>query len=516
MFGWPTWMAAQPKPAYHPANQLPPAALQADLDLFQRILYRHHPGIFRYQTQDSLDRRFTQAKAQLNRPHTDREYRVLINKLVDGIGCGHTEIVAPEALQKYRRKHRPSLIPIAVAFLNNKLWLTANGSSDTTLILGSEILAVDSLPVYKIVTDIYRINTSDGYNRSHKRVAVGRYFAHDYAYLYGERKTNTIVVRDSTGKVTQHLLRPRLPKPAAKKTKAGSQPPRQLASQNSPKFVLQQPTRRLQLRDSGVAVLDIDAFTGKGYKKFYRRVFRTLAEKKVQHLVIDLRNNGGGKIPQTNFLLQHLLDTEFAHSYRKVRHAPDYLKYTDGAFAIRLGLASFENMPTRRPRKGLFGKTKHQKLLTDSGRVYKFFYQPQKRHHFNGQVLVLTNGGTFSAASQAAAYLRHLRLQVRVIGEETGGGEMGCNANMLPWITLPETKIRFRLPLYRVQHELPLADRGRGVMPDVPVLPSVADILKQRDAALEKALELMGRGQSVGLRLPSAHSGFYWGGDFPE
>ncbi len=475
---------------YHPDQKLSVAAMQSDLDFMREQLYAFHPGAFKYTSRDSLDYLFAKTRLDLGQPLTDREFRVKLLQWIDHIGCGHTELIGPKALYRYRAKHRTNFLPLGAFYLDGKLWLASHGSADSTLKIGQEIVMVDGIPASEIVRGIYSINTSDGYNTSNKRVAVGRYFALDFSYLYGERKRGKIWVKDSTGRVTCHQVVPKRPSPPIKKVNLANSP--QVAkSAKTPKYLINQATRRLAIsdQDSSVAILDIDAFVGKGYERFYRKVFQTLATKKIKHLIIDLRYNGGGKIQQNNFLLTYLLANDFRFSYSKVKQKPTYRRHIQEAMLDRIGNQFFELFPHKNERWS--GGVGLQKTTENGQTYYRFHYRPAKNDRFTGQVYVLINGGTFSAASQTAAYLKHLRPNTTLVGEETGGGEVSCNANMLPWLVFPQTKNRLRLPLYSVNHELGIPDRGHGVWPTIELLPSVNDVLKQRDVALEKVYLLI-------------------------
>ncbi|MGE5521836.1 MAG: peptidase S41, partial [Candidatus Dadabacteria bacterium] len=98
-------------------------------------------------------------------------------------------------------------------------------------------------------------------------------------------------------------------------------------------------------------------------------------------------------------------------------------------------------------------------------------------------------GNTFSAAT---LFTKALIKQdnVTVVGEETGGGAYGNTAWLIPDITLPNSKVIFRLPLFRLVIDT-TAVKGRGVMPEVPVLPTVNDIKRNSDFKMEKAKELI-------------------------
>jgi C-terminal processing protease CtpA/Prc len=119
----------------------------------------------------------------------------------------------------------------------------------------------------------------------------------------------------------------------------------------------------------------------------------------------------------------------------------------------------------------------------------KKHFRPKRRYHYDGHVYVLTGGNTFSAST---LFLQAVRGQdnVTVVGEETGGGAYGNNAWLIPDVTLPNTGVRFRLPLFRLVIDR-TAVKGQGVLPDVPALPTVNAIRRNADFKTEKVLELI-------------------------
>jgi C-terminal processing protease CtpA/Prc len=84
---------------------------------------------------------------------------------------------------------------------------------------------------------------------------------------------------------------------------------------------------------------------------------------------------------------------------------------------------------------------------------------------------------------------------VVLIGEETGGGAYGNNGLMIPHITLPNTAMRVRMPLFRIVQYNHGAKDGRGVTPDIEVPPSVKALLAGEDAKMEKVLSLINKGK---------------------
>jgi len=72
---------------------------------------------------------------------------------------------------------------------------------------------------------------------------------------------------------------------------------------------------------------------------------------------------------------------------------------------------------------------------------------------------------------------------VRVVGEESGGGYYGNSAVHIPTIVLPHTGLQISLPMYRVVL-VGNRPKGGGVIPDIVVGPSSAAIRKGQDVKL--------------------------------
>jgi hypothetical protein len=80
---------------------------------------------------------------------------------------------------------------------------------------------------------------------------------------------------------------------------------------------------------------------------------------------------------------------------------------------------------------------------------------------------------------------------VIVVGEETGGGAYGNTAWLIPDVTLPETGVRFRLPLFRLVINKDIPKNGLGVQPEVESKPNIQAIKLGADYKLDKVLELI-------------------------
>ncbi|HVG14493.1 MAG TPA: S41 family peptidase, partial [Chitinophagaceae bacterium] len=246
--------------------------------------------------------------------------------------------------------------------------------------------------------------------------------------------------------------------------------------------------RRLNLQNNrllrfdtslNLAVMDLNTFAN-GYRlrRFFHSSFKQLKENKTEHLVIDLRANGGGSVTNSNLLTKYISNKRFkiADSLYAIRRSSKFGKYQEDRFANWL----FLQFMTHRQKDGHY----------HFGLFEKKYFKPRRKNHFDKQVYILTGGNTFSASTLFAVSVYN-QDNVTVVGEETGGGAYGNNAWLIPEVTLPLTRLRFRLPLFRLVINKDLPKTGYGIYPEVPALPTVHDIRQNRDFKMEKVRALI-------------------------
>jgi hypothetical protein len=451
--------------------------LRSDFLFMRHALEEGHPALYRYQTKDSANRAFDAIEQQLNRPMTESEFRRVIHPAITRIGCGHTSLEYSKPFAKWRKKHLTKPLPITTFLTaDDRLFITANNSTSTIAAPGSEILQLNGQPIRVIQGEIYRHVSSDGYNETFKRLVTNLRFDRYFRYVTGyEGDSLAVTLRDSLGNTRDALLRLKPVKKLKKDTTSTPKPGEKLTKQQKPR----KRTLTLPERDSTVAVLTLNTFSGGGQNRFFRRSFRDLAQKpRVKTLVLDLRTNGGGSSDACIRLLRYLIAHPFqpySEGDAPVRNV-SFNKHLNERFDRFIGRL-VANVKTRQGtyrRRGV-------------GKVY----QPMAGTGFRGKISVLTSGNTFSAAAIVSSLLQlNERERTTFIGRETGGGRYGCSAFVTPLLRLPETGVRLRFPLYKISLPVPGTDNGRGVIPDFPVQYTIQQVLAGKDLDIEKALEL--------------------------
>lgn len=464
-------------------KKYPVEVLRRDFTFMRRALEEAHPSLYRYVSRDSLNRWFTQTEQQLDHPMTELEFRRSILPVLSRIGCGHTSLAASKGYEKYVKKHRQANFPLEVVIYQDRLYVTANHSTDTSVHRGLEIKAIDRKPATAVLQRLTRLITSDGYNQTFQKWVISNAFPSYYRLGYGSKPTYAITLSDSSG----HTRVLKLHVPKADSVASRTKPMRADTSQRR-KVVAERkrPNRlgngRVSLRfggpDSAVAVLNVTTFSGIGFRRQYRKLFGKIREKHTRQLILDLRGNTGGSSMNSLKLVSYFANAPFK-GYSQI----DAL-VRQVSFNKQLGYKFWR-----------FWMRNVSSYKTDLGtyrrRSADWVWKPARKNHFADDVYILTNGATFSAASICASLVKKFRPATTVIGRETGGGRNGCSAYTTPYLTLPETELRLRFPLYKIVLPLSQPDEGHGVIPDVPVVYTVHDGLAGKDLDLAKAYELI-------------------------
>ncbi len=224
---------------------------------------------------------------------------------------------------------------------------------------------------------------------------------------------------------------------------------------------------------SNTIYLRIKSMDYNNYKKINKEIFQKTISNGVKNLVIDLRDNGGGTPKSSfDFLSYILFDTLSQTDYKPKGGVSHYLS----SKLKLLGVWFWAQI------------TPHHK--TELGTKYITNVTYPKNKQYKGNIYILINGYTASSACTLAAYLKH-RADAICIGQETAGGETGCNANSFQTLTLPNSKIEISFPLFRFNNDISIPDNHHGIRPKYKIKYSPKLYLLNKDLEMEKVFELI-------------------------
>ncbi len=445
--------------------KISPDKLKVDFSILVSSLKENHPSLYSFISEVQFDALVNQSLVSLTDSLTESEFHVLVRMFTRVIGCGHTS--ARPSQDWYKAvSAKESLIPIHVLLKGDKLYVQNVFNNGDESLIGSRVISIDGILVDEILVEMKSIIERDGVGTTMENRNIERLFQTLYTFLYGTNPVYVVEVEFLSGEVLRSFLHGGI----AKKY------PIQKTIELTDVIEIQGAKFGMFSESKKNAVLDLNSFPSKGYKKFYRKVFKHLSELDSIDLILDLRGNSGGYFPNGTQLLRYLMDENFTMDFSKPQNHTKNSKYLKLNFLSQVTRFMFSTTPDRNK--------------DDSARNYQIRYKPIRKNHFDGKIYVITDGLTFSAGSFVASKLKNGRDAI-VVGEETGGGEVGFNA-VLNWkLSLPNSGVIVTIPIYHVNQQRKMDDIGRGVMPNIPIHYDLEERKDQLDLEIEQILELL-------------------------
>lgn len=479
----PTLAATEPpspgRQAYVPVT-LDAAKARADVALMRRALETIHPGLHRYRSRADLQAAFARLEAVASRPTTDLALWRAIALMLAEIHCDHTKPEPSVALEDHRRTH-PTHLPLRFKIIEGRMIVVSNDGQPGAPPPGAELVGINGMPVPRVLAGLGRAVAYDG--STDPAIAaklgsdsdlMGDDFNEYWPAFHGfPTKWSLDWKRSGELRLSHSALEPISFKTWTALTWPGS-PYRD-------EFY-----KAIHWRIDGKrALLRIDTFVN--YRNpvdataFLGGFFKTLKAQGVEHLILDLRESGGGSEDVSVALGRYLLKEPFLWS------KPSLLK------AIRYG-----DLPTHieswGDRKAVFEPDEKGFRRTSDGWWERLprpddeglRMQDVSPERFTGKVTVLSGPMNGSGTTRTLAQLKE-KLGARLVGEESAGSAEGPTAGRIFLLTLPHSGLRVRIPnawnRTNIDHFVP----GRGVAVDETVMPTVADFEAGRDRAVEVA-----------------------------
>lgn len=435
----------------------------------RHALEEAHGGIYRYTTKAEMDRTFDRTYRKIDHPMTDLEFWRLVAPVVVHIKCGHTYIWVSKSLQAKLETTIP-LFPLAVTVSGRRLYVVHDCVSTGSPLEGAELLSINGVPVKELLEKLKTVVTGDGNASGAKDYRIAHYgiFMCDL-YAFGIESPFRLVYQGREGK--RHTA-----------TLAGIEMPKQNKSWETRNP--EPPTNAdFKFLDNGkIAVITIrhwydyaDPGRKLTFLDFLKNSFAQIHENGSSNLIIDVRDNDGGRDAPGKQLFSFLWDQPFHYDKDIVCNGRefDFFKYATDAKPV-----SADEVEKR--SDGRFHLVKHPNLGL----------QQPSQPHFAGRVFALMNGGSFSTSSEFLAML-HFYKRGKFIGEEEAGGYYGLTAGDFVHVELPNSKLDLRFGLmtyYQAVSGYKYPDRG--VIPDYPVAHTISDLLAGRDRDMDLALSL--------------------------
>jgi hypothetical protein len=447
------------------------AELKGDMAILRQALALH-PGLYRYNTPAQMDARIEQLeRAFVAAPSLDLRYLAL-SRFLATIRCGHSycNFFNQKRAVATALFDRPTRLPFHFRWLGGAMVITDHGGPE--LPRGSEVLSLNGVKPGDMLTRLLPLARADGNNDAKRVSLLGvrgddriEFFDVFHGLVFGAPSGggHRIVARRPDGRRVAVAL------PAIDLAQRRAQMVERDYRGDGPVW-------DWTMRPDGIAVLTMPSWalydSTWDWRDWLDARLDSLTGTK--GLVVDLRQNEGGQ-DCGDALLARLIRTpiESPATERRVRfeRTPPsldrYLDTWDNGFRT-LGVGA---RPVADGFYVLQGERGNQPI------------RPAGRH-LDLPVAALVGPANSSATFQFAENARRSG-RVRLFGAPTGGNRRGINGGCFFFVRLPASGIEFDLPLIGY---FPLVQApDAGMLPDVTITPSIADIAAGNDPVMQRA-----------------------------
>jgi C-terminal processing protease CtpA/Prc len=425
----------------------PKASAVSDLRFMVKTLESVHPDIYHVISKDSFSIKFSEEIETLPERITVLDFFKTCARLTSHFRTGHTRPMENLLVTKFLFGNA---FPFQTKIIDDELYITHNLSLLSSIPVGSEIVEINNKSINQLIGEWSKLVSYENKAfRNHQitmpvNIGIWNDFkSYKIKYIdYNTRKEKEKVVNGGLASNIYASMKSKYKKP-----------------------------KELIYKEISPGVGYIGFFSCmdlENYEDFYKSTFSEIKNKGIEHLVIDIRDNGGGHNIITAWLEQYIF------------HQPH--NDTDSAIVK----VSNELIATGKVRK----KLGHIKDV-EAGKTYTLISGLRQIKElplrYKGKTYLLTNNGTFSAAQGFASAYRCYG-QGTIIGEETGGATL--NFGDVHIFKLPNSGLKIMTSWEQVFSSCGI-DNQRGVIPDFIVKNSIEDYINHTDRVIEFTLNLI-------------------------
>ena len=469
---------------YNPGKKYTRLQLQQDYSLLRNILEKKHPALYWYTSKDSMNFYFDSLYNVIADSMTELQFGwQVLAPLTQKIHCGHTNFSMSTHWDKYIKDKVIPSFPLYVRVWGDTMVVIGNlNKKDSIIKRGTLITSINGIRNIELFQKLFQYMPLDGYSTNVNYLRLSSSFPYYHRNIFGIYKNYRVGYIDSLG-VEKTTLLPMFSPVAdsfAKKIRTDSI----IKKKHKPTKKQRKEVFRSMVIDStnNTAILTLNTFTngeGNHLRRFIKHSFKTIKQRQIKNLIVDLRKNGGGDVNMSVLLTKYLRNTSFSFAdtaYAVTKSLSPYSKYFKPGFVDNISLRFI----TRQKKDGFY----------HFGYLERHKFYPKTKNHFEGKIYVLTSGFTFSASSIFCNAVKGQK-NVLIAGEETGGGWYGNSGLLIPDIILPVTKLKVRLPLFKIVQFKHVQLKGGGVMPDILIPPTLASVKENVDKKMELVKHLI-------------------------
>lgn len=482
----------------HIDKEIPVDKLQKDVDYIYKKLKKNHVKLDMYLPKDSIDFKFDSLIKAIDKPLKPNDFYIKLQPVIRELRHGHTDVIPifRKSEKKEINRIKNSVGPfsqLATFWDKDSLYFISSSDKKIGINSGSVILKIDSISPLQLKEKYNFSFYGDGYNQTYFENRLNRNFFSYFYSLEAETKDSILFTLSYKGKVYEKLIKRKFKEVESKNSqkidtikKSVSKPKVSIQKIKNFEFSYNKSSKTyaktlsFPTNDSAFAVLKVSTFSFGKYDKDYKQIFKIIANHKVQNLVLDLRNNGGGRLADSYQLFSYLVpnQSDFLGEQLVVNSSSFQRAIVD----VFPGLAK----PIAYP----ISLISH--IVTSKNQINEHFVKPplsriknkNPEHIYEGNLYVIINGGSYSASAIISSNLKGFN-RAYFVGEETGGDANGSVAGLMPNYKLPHSKLKLQLGTVFLQPKFYQTKvKGHGIYPDQEIKTTLEDRIKNIDPQL--------------------------------
>lgn len=460
--------------------------LYKDFDLMKSALQEAHTGLYWYNTRPQFDSICNAQRAKIRPGLTDLDFYNIIAPIVAFTKEGHTYLRPGARLQAYLR-FSARYFPFYLKFINGKAYIINDVDGIKTK--GMQLAEINGQGIDQIMQKFMSYEPSDGFNITSKYrwIEENGKFSVYYARCYPPVTSFSIEVTDPA--TNKHITYDHIGPVNYDQFRQGYKS----AVSTIPTATYTLPAIAVIDSSSSIATVTFNSFDRKRYKlaglefhAFVKNTFEQIDKEHIRHLIIDIRNNGGGSEGYEDYLLSFMIE----HDYLKYKYVQ----------ASAFHYSFYANSDYKDDWQDLDKMLVTEHYLEKDGRILRKpgieEHEKPQPHPFKGDIYILTSGLTYSGGAEFASLAKNYTNAV-FIGEEVGGGYYGNTSGNRIVLKLPASGLEIGIPILKFVVNTPndSIPFGHGVLPDYTVGTTIAQYLNGVDAEMDFTKQLISKKQ---------------------
>lgn len=431
MIEYPNRKKLSPQEKYY--KTYTPEQYREDLDQLGLTIVKVHPNALKFISQEELNQLIDNKKGQITNETTFAEFSWMCSEIVASINCSHSN--TNWFWQENQMLPIENRFPLQTRLINNKLYVIDPLSNTEKVSVKDEIVSINGVDIEHLISTIFSHISSQGLINTSKRHEFNMWSTGMIAYGLGLPDVYSIKMK---GKPDAILLDP---------TPKHNDPNRTRSQEYCGGDLC------FKFLDTGkkIGSLTISSFNYYEwnnltvFQKFIDNAISELRNNKSDHLVVDLRGNGGGSPESSIHLLKYLISEPFHYS-SKVEY-PGKLEKSSGEYV-----------------------------------------QTPFKYGYRGKLYFLIDGKGNSTTGHFMSIVKDRKLGT-IIGEELGSNQF-CSADRKR-CRLSQTKLQYNLAINTHISSATQFPDEVGILPDHYVTQSIEDYIARYDAVYQYVIELI-------------------------